>query len=517
MPIPLVVVTIYTLAAVVAPCLYLAWGRGGTSVEAQAVAYGAILLALAARGPRRAGWGAGLLLVWPALQLVPWPPLVLRWLAPERAAELARFAGAGVTAAATISLYPYATLRTLVMLAGTAALFLLARETRRRAGPWVLVALAGAGLIEAALTLRQYLLAQAGLLADRELRGTFGNRNVLAAWLVGCYGAALALWAGETGRRRWFGAAAAVALGAATVLTFSRMGLLALVAATVVFGATRGRAALGTGLAVAAVAALVGIPALAARYRPGVLALEKQGRVAMWTDSLTALRRYATLGAGAGAFPYAFRRSHEYLGAYTIDHAHCDYLETLVEWGAPAGLLLIGALVGGVAWRMRHLDEPAGREWGCLAGVAGILVHGLADFPLRVPAVAGLVAILLGLAARDAERGPGRRAVAVVALALGVLSFALPRLDAWNAEAQYAAGRRAFDQGQVDAAEQAWRRGLAANPYAAPLWIERAYLAEARGDGEAARRYAGLAAELEPYTNRTRWWAENLYLRLGVK
>lgn len=522
LPITLAVVTIYALAAVVAPCLYLAWNRGGTGAEAQAVAYGGILLALAARGPRRAGWGVGLLLVWPALQLVPWPPMVLRWLAPERAAELARFAGAGVAAASTISLYPYATARTLVMLAGTAALFLLARETRRRAGPWILVALAGAGLIEAAIALRQYLLAQAGLLADIELRGTFGNRNVLAAWLVGCYGAALAWWAGETGRRRWLGAAAAVALGAATALTFSRMGMVALVFATVVFGATRGRAALATGLAVAAVAALVGIPALAERYRPGVLALEKQGRVAMWADSLGALRRYATLGAGAGAFPYAFRRSHEYLGAYTIDHPHSDYLETLVEWGAPAGLLLIGALVGGVARRMRRLDEPAGREWGCLAGVAGILVHGLADFPLHVPAVAGLVAILLGLAARDAERGPSRSVVAAVVwaavtLTLVVLSFALPRLEGWNAGAQYAAGRRAFDEARLEAAEQAYRRGLAANPYAAPLWIELAFLAEARGDREAALRYAGLAADLEPHTNRTRWWAENLYLRLGVK
>lgn len=514
MPITLVVVTLYTLTAVVAPCLYLAWNRGGTSLEAQAVAYAGVLLALAMRTPRRAGWGVGLLLVWPALQLVPSPPILLRWLAPERAAELVRFAGAGVAPASTISLYPYATVQTLVMLAGTGALFLLARETRHRAGPWVLVAVVGAGLIEAAIALRQYLLVQTGLLAEMELRGTFGNRNVLAAWLVGCYGAALALWAGETGRRRWLVAAAAVALGAATVLTLSRMGLIALVSATVVFGVTRRRAGLATGLAVAAVAALVGIPGLAARYRPEVLALEKQGRVAMWTDSLGALRRYAILGAGAGAFPYAFRRSHPYLEAYTIDHSHSDYLETLVEWGAPAGLLLVGALAGGLIRRRRCLD---GREWGCLAGVAGILVHGLADFPLRVPAVAGLVAILLGLAARDAERGPGRRVVATVAVALAVLSFALPRLDGWNAGVQYDTGRRAFDEGRLDAAEQAYRRGLAANPYAAPLWMELAFLAEARGDADAALRYAGLAADLEPHTNRTRWWAQNLYLRLGLK
>jgi tetratricopeptide (TPR) repeat protein len=513
MPIRLVVVTIYTLAAVVAPCLYLAWNRGGTGVEVQAVAYAGVLLALAMRTPRRAGWGVGFLLVWPALQLVPSPPLLLRWLAPERAAEIVRFAGAGVTAAGTISLYPYATVQTLVMLAGTGALFLLARETRRRAGPWVLVAVVGAGLIEAAIALRQYLLVQTGLLAEMEMRGTFGNRNILAAWLVGCYGAALALWAGETGRRRWFVGAAAVVLGAATVLTFSRMGVIALVSATVVFGVTRRRAGLATGLAVAAVAALVGIPALAARYRPEVLALEKQGRVAMWADSLGALRRYAILGAGAGAFPYAFRRSHPYLEAYTIDHSHSDYLETLVEWGAPAGLLLAGTLVGSVV-RRRSLD---GREWGCLAGVAGILVHGLADFPLRVPAVAGLVAVLLGLAARDAERGPGRRVVATVAVALAVLSFALPRLNGWNAAAQYDTGRRAFEEGQVDAAEQAYRRGLAANPYAAPLWMELAFLAEARGDADAALRYAGLAADLEPHTNRTQWWAQNLYLRLRVK
>jgi tetratricopeptide (TPR) repeat protein len=98
-----------------------------------------------------------------------------------------------------------------------------------------------------------------------------------------------------------------------------------------------------------------------------------------------------------------------------------------------------------------------------------------------------------------------------------VVSLTLPRLDGWNAAAQYDAGRRAFDEGRLDAAEQAYRRGLAANPYAAPLWMELAFLAEARGDADAALRYAGLAVDLEPYTNRTQWWAQNLYLRLGVK
>jgi hypothetical protein len=207
----------------------------------------------------------------------------------------------------------------------------------------------------------------------------------------------------------------------------------------------------------------------------------------MWQDSLRALGRYGLAGAGAGAFPYAFRRSHHYLGAYTIDHPHSDYLEILIEWGVPAGLVLIGGLIGCLAGSLRR---P-----GCLAGVAGIAVHALVDFPLHIPAIAGLVAVLAGLS----DPGPRRRLAWLLPAA--ALLLAAPQLGRSNAEALFQAGD--------------YHRALSANPYAAPLWMELAWQAEARGERDAAVWYAALALEVEPYTHRTLWRAANLYLRLG--
>jgi hypothetical protein len=56
---------------------------------------------------------------------------------------------------------------------------------------------------------------------------------------------------------------------------------------------------------------------------------------------------------------------------------------------------------------------------------------------------------------------------------------------------------------------------LEANPYAAALWLERAWVAEARGSPEAEAGYLQMALGLEPHTRRTVWAAANGKLRLG--
>jgi tetratricopeptide (TPR) repeat protein len=442
---------------------------------------------------------AALLLAWPLAQLIPWPEPVLRVVSPERAADLARFAAAGVEVPRSLSLYPYATLRAAAALAGLVALFGAASGRY-----WLLAVITAAGLVEAAIGWRQYSWALAGLEETIDPRGTFGNRNLLAAWLVGSYGAALGLWSEAHGWRRTIAAASAAALAASAVLTFSRMGTLAVLAASAVF-ALRGRR-IGW-IAAALAAALAGASGLPDRFRPESLASERQGRLPMWRDGAAAARRYWFAGAGVGAFPEAFRRSHPFLTGQRVDHPHSDYLEILVEWGVPAGGALIAGLAALLVTRWRRAASGAAR--GCVAGAAGILLHGTADFPLHSPATAGLAALLLGLAGE--KRATWKPAAALC----GVLWVAVWALGGWDVEKHYAAGRAAFEVGRIEEAERVFRRGVAANPYAAPLWMELALAAEAKGDREGAVRYAGLALAVEPHTERIRRQAGELHLRLA--
>jgi hypothetical protein len=550
---------------VLIPCLVLALDRGGTRLGGQVLAFSWIFVALAAwsvaqlrRG--RGSWppaGAALLLIVPLAQLVPVPAAVMSALAPERAEELRRFAEAGIAPAPTLSLYPYATVRAWLALAAAVALYLLCRDLCRRtpaALEWLAAGVLALGLCEALPALRQYLATQAAGAGAAELaRGTFGNRNLLAAFLEGCYGVALGVLAGrlEAGQRDWrrpgamllaaLAALTAGAAGVAILVSFSRMGIVSLGVATLAMGLAvcrgglrRARWLAAVVVAVALAAAAVGLPGLAERYTLERLAREKDGRMAMWKDSLEAARRYFPAGAGAGAFPYAFRRSRPYLGAYTIDHPHNEYLETAVEWGAPAA----AAIALGLAWalwrRVRRLwDAPSERRWiglGCAAGMAAILTHAAVDFPLRIPAILALFAVLMGMseaAAPALAPAAGRAAAATTAAAAAALAaaslwWAPPadgspgRLERWNAEAHYRLARSDFEQGRGESAEAGYRRALERNPYAAVLWTELAQLAEARGDGRSALASSDLARHLEPHTRRGLWAAANLRLRLGA-
>ncbi|HYM12593.1 MAG TPA: O-antigen ligase family protein, partial [Bryobacterales bacterium] len=358
--------------AVAGPCMWLA-AHAAASPADQTPAYAAVFVILA-------GWAAAIgrrgiavrlpllcwfALVWPLVGLAPLPRMLLARIDPQRAAELAEFVRAGITSPPTISLYPYATARALLMVAASVALFTLARGLGSRsiaALQWMAGAVLVMALAEALPALRQHAMLATGAARPLQpggdfIHGTFGNRNLLAAWLEGCYGVALAVFVAGTGQRRdggpsvaglnVFAGVAALASATAILCSFSRMGVVTLALETVLVGwllwggGWRARlAAAALVLGAAACLLVAGAPGFAGRYSAASLAAEKEGRLAMWADAVRAMRRYPLLGSGAGTFAFAFRRSHPYLTGYTIDHAHCEYLETAVEWGIPAVVLL---------------------------------------------------------------------------------------------------------------------------------------------------------------------------------
>jgi tetratricopeptide (TPR) repeat protein len=195
--------------------------------------------------------------------------------------------------------------------------------------------------------------------------------------------------------------------------------------------------------------------------------------------------------------------------------------------GVPAGLFVIAILAffwARTAWRIADADSRRHRmlAMGCWLGASGTLPHAAVDFPLRIPAVAALVAVLAGLASglsasRRQQRPIVRLAAGVGAVAFLALSLALllGTAEDNNAETLFARGSAAMAEGHWDEADHLYRRALEANPFAAAVWLKRAEVAELQGDRRGALDMATLAQRLEPYTLRVEWPLAHLYLRGG--
>jgi O-antigen ligase len=126
-------------------------------------------------------------------------------------------------------------------------------------------------------------------------------------------------------------------------------------------------------------------------------------RMSIVTDSLRIARDHPWFGTGLGTFEHVFPRYETAYDGKVVDHAHCDYVEVLVETG------LAGAL-GGAAflfllfrlallrWSQAANSFSAAARLGALVGCAGLLLHGLVDFNLRIPSNALLFLLLAGVA-----------------------------------------------------------------------------------------------------------------------
>jgi O-antigen ligase len=122
-------------------------------------------------------------------------------------------------------------------------------------------------------------------------------------------------------------------------------------------------------------------------------------RVAIIRDSLRMLRDRPVLGWGLGTFPIVYPSYKSFFTNSWVNEAHNDFVQTLVETGIVGFTFAASFLV--MLWRkgIRNLkhwrsDIQSSMAFAAFLGCIGILVHGLFNFNLQIPANAAFFFIL---------------------------------------------------------------------------------------------------------------------------
>jgi len=88
---------------------------------------------------------------------------------------------------------------------------------------------------------------------------------------------------------------------------------------------------------------------------------------------------------------------------FSVNYAHCDWVQLVAEWGAVGASLFVGILAWWAwrVWSWRRLLPP--ESWLILAAVVMVLIGAIVDFPLYNPAVLVALSGLLAVTIRAAE------------------------------------------------------------------------------------------------------------------
>ena len=388
--------------------------------------------------------------VWPvlfalfvALQVVPLPPGIVGTLSPARLMNT-KIGGLepAHTGWTTISIYPHATVLTGMRFLAYLSAFLLAAHVfdSRKGKSTLLRVLIVLGCFEAAYGIVQYTTGWQKIFTYikkydvEEATGTYINRNHFAGLLEMVLPLVLAsifysfqAWSSRrhithtgrysTGRspagyQALFYLFLLVLMVVGVIFSRSRMGILVTMF-SIVFLAVLAQLKLrrrvwmlGSFLFLVCVLGYglwIGLNPVLARFDavrdPGYLQME--GRVAIWKDAIRLIRDYPLTGTGLGTFGIAFRRYQTALVSSLVDHTHNDFLEVASETGLVGVLLLflpILYLLGKMV--ISFLSDARGYRravtLGCIGSTVGLLLHGITDFNLQIPANALIFSVILG-------------------------------------------------------------------------------------------------------------------------
>ena len=215
------------------------------------------------------------------------------------------------------------------------------------------------------------------------------------------------------GRMVWLTAAAVVMI-AALLLSMSRSGILALLAAAGISALTVRRPllqnrrwwALGVLLLTAGIAfARVDIPGLADRFAQAGPGLESRARI--WRDTLPLVRDFWLTGSGVGSYRTAMLYYQRADRVVQFNQAHNHYLQAAAE----GGVLLLGLVIAAIATlarvtRQQLSADLAGAYWiraGAACGLLAVALQSLWETGLVMPANAALAAVIAAIASYERQ------------------------------------------------------------------------------------------------------------------
>ena len=126
-------------------------------------------------------------------------------------------------------------------------------------------------------------------------------------------------------------------------------------------------------------------------------------RYETWRDTVGMIKKFPYVGVGLGGFETAFPSFKTIDIEANFYQPESDYLYTLAEAGF-IGFALVIVFISTFLWKVlaMHRERTDGFARsitaGCVAGLAGLLVHGMVDTSLHLPAIMLLVAIFMGIA-----------------------------------------------------------------------------------------------------------------------
>ncbi|HBJ82936.1 MAG TPA: hypothetical protein DDZ88_03485, partial [Verrucomicrobiales bacterium] len=368
---------------------------------------------------------AGLAVVLVLLHLVPLPYGVFSEL-PGRGYVATVFSVAGIPERwMPLTLSPDATWASLLALMPPIAIFLAALTADPR-GRWMIAGTILIGVVANVLlglaqrfqgpksSLYLYEFVNSGLAT-----GFFSNRNNFAMLL--CLAIPL-IWAvtHKLSRRSRNNklvvlAAGAVMMGSVFIglaVSASRsgilLGMLALALSTVMIwtpsssrNSSRTRGAL---LAILAAGLIIGQFGMIGILRIAETDPVTEYRTQIRQVTLGAASDYLPLGSGFGTFEavYAMHETPATMLSAYVNHAHNDWLELWLEGGVPAAILMMAFIILFI-WQAARIWNPKGPyashvlPRAASIGVLVLMLHSLLEYPLRMPALACVFALLLAV------------------------------------------------------------------------------------------------------------------------
>jgi hypothetical protein len=232
-------------------------------------------------------------------------------------------------------------------------------------------------------------------------------------------------------------------------------------------------------------------PIMNERLHYFVTDMGERTRPIIWRGAWGIFREHPVFGGGAGCFDILFEAFRPIGFRDEPFYAHCDYLNTLCDYGIVGFVLLFGPAAV-VAWKCRG---ARGIDGAVLTGLLAFSLHLLVDFHMKIPALAivfsSLAAFVTGdtwIPKSDATKPSLYHRVLMIRFALPILVlaciWAAPR---YHAEEIRRAARERIDvmakvgkdvsreRDALSGIRDSISRAVALDPQNAQAWSDKAY------------------------------------------